>query len=220
MNVHPSRPEGAAAAHPERTHYDVLELPSDARPHQVRAQGRVLRSLYEDELGTYGLLAAAEREHQLAEVQKALAVLDDPERRREYDRMLRSQGHPGPWYEPADDSGSFATEVVAPGGGPPPPPLDPEPPAEPPVLEPGERMTGHWLRAMREHRRIDLEDLSQRLKITVTQLENIEAHRFDRLPDPVYLKGFLRSYARATGIDPDRLVDDFLALRAQWVDTA
>lgn len=241
-----------------RDHYRIFELPTDARPADVRSRWRALRNLYEDELGTYGLLSAEERVELLAEVDAAWAVLGDPEARRRYDAALRAEGHEGPWYEPGDDSGAWAetsldrarpddvrpapTAVAkdapsstgdtegpsrsagsgdegAPATAPEassPRPAAASTPMAPPELPAGERMHGAWLRKWREYRQIDLRDLSNQIKITVTQLENIEAHRFDRLPASVYLKGFLRNYARALGLDGDRTVGDYMELRRIW----
>lgn len=225
-----------------RTHYHALDLETNAAPTEVRARWRALRNLYEDDLGTYGLLSAEERSASLREIEAAWSVLGTPERRRAYDAELRAAGEPGPWFEPGDDSGSWTgdltDEAAAPTEGgrtaetaprpasstapvsPAPvvvrPTGEPTPVAPPPELAADERMHGAWLRQWRQHRGVALETLSAELKITVTQLENIEAHRFERLPAPVYLKGFLRNYARAVGLDGDRLVGDYLELRRIW----
>lgn len=96
-------------------------------------------------------------------------------------------------------------------------------PAQQPVLKlapPGDCMDGDYLRMVRDLRGVSLEELSRTLKITQTQLENIEAQRFDRLPAPVYLRGFLKSYARAVGIDGERLASDYMQLRDAWERSA
>lgn len=102
----------------------------------------------------------------------------------------------------------------------PPEPLVAEPPTQIQVVlqldPPNDRMDGAYLRAVRELRGISLEKLSQTLKITQTQLECIETHRFEKLPAAVYLRGFLRSYARFVGVDADRLVVDYMAIRDAW----
>ncbi len=219
-----------------RTHYQVLDLEPAAAPSEIRARWRALRNLYEDDLGTYGLLSADERAASLHEIEAAWAVLGNGERRRAYDAELRAAGAPGPWYEPVDEPGFWTSDTpteTAVSTEPPPdtshthsaepvavaaeasePP--PDPVTLPPELAAGERMHGAWMRQWRRHRGVSLDTLSSELKITVTQLENIEAHRFERLPVPVYLKGFLRSYARAVGLDADRLVEDYLELRRIW----
>src|SRR5262245_65820975 len=72
---------------------------------------------------------------------------------------------------------------------------------------------GVELRLARVKRGLSREDLSSRTKITPLMLEAIEDLRVDRLPAPVYLRGFLRSYAAEVGLAADTLVDRYLADR-------
>lgn len=213
----------------------MLDVPTDAAPGMIRDRYRQLRNLYEDDLGTYGLLDQEDREAYLAQVETAFAVLSDPERRDAYDRMLAEEGEPGPWYErpSAGRSGNRADRDPVPTGAPAgvrhddveeereeiPEEGDAEEPTELPELPPGQRMNGAYMRAVREARGISPEAVSEVVKITSTQVENLEEHRFHRLPAPVYLKGFLRAYADVVGIDADRLVEDYLELRRIWEET-
>lgn len=114
-----------------------------------------------------------------------------------------------------------AQALDAPAGAFPPEPLEvpvskPETQAVLRLDPPNDRMDGGYLRAVRELRGVSLEKLSQTLKITQTQLECIETHRFEKLPAPVYLRGFLLSYARFVGIDGNRLVRDYMVIREAW----
>src|SRR5262245_34034228 len=72
---------------------------------------------------------------------------------------------------------------------------------------------GVELRLARVKRGLSREDLSSRTKITPLMLEAIEDLRVDRLPAPVYLRGFLRSYATEVGLAADVIVDRYLADR-------
>jgi cytoskeletal protein RodZ len=56
---------------------------------------------------------------------------------------------------------------------------------------------------------IDLATVAEELHIREEHLEAIEAGRFDALPGPTYVIGFLRSYARFLSLDTDRLIDQF-----------
>ena len=47
--------------------------------------------------------------------------------------------------------------------------------------------------------------------MAVRTFEDIEADRFDRLPAPVYVRGFLLEYARVVGLDPRATAESFLA---------
>lgn len=60
---------------------------------------------------------------------------------------------------------------------------------------------GGWLRRERESRGIPLVDVSQRTRIRLHYLELIEVNRTEDLPAEVFLRGFVRSYARAIGAD-------------------
>jgi cytoskeletal protein RodZ len=41
-------------------------------------------------------------------------------------------------------------------------------------------------------------------------LEWIEEEAFEKLPALVYLKGFLRGYAQALGLNPQKVVEEYL----------
>lgn len=68
------------------------------------------------------------------------------------------------------------------------------------------RRTGEILRETRTERRITLADVEQDIRINRTYLEALENARFDLLPAPVYARGFMRSYARYLGLDPEEAV--------------
>ena len=68
------------------------------------------------------------------------------------------------------------------------------------------RRTGEVLRQARTERKITLSDVEQDIRINRTYLEALEGARFDLLPAPVYARGFMRSYARYLGLDPDEAV--------------
>jgi cytoskeleton protein RodZ len=64
---------------------------------------------------------------------------------------------------------------------------------------------GETLRRERIRRNLDLEKISQELKISVRMLEAIEAEQFDRLPGGVFARSFVRQYAHILGLDEDEM---------------
>lgn len=52
---------------------------------------------------------------------------------------------------------------------------------------------------------LSLEDIHQKTKIPLRQLEHLELYQFDKIGPSVYLKGFIRRYAQEVGIDPSTL---------------
>lgn len=82
-------------------------------------------------------------------------------------------------------------------------------PPEPEVPETIYRGVGAELKAERERCGLELEDVSQRLRIRVAHLRSIEEGRFGDLPGRIYAIGFLRSYAEFLGADGDVCVQLF-----------
>lgn len=70
---------------------------------------------------------------------------------------------------------------------------------------------GIWLRRQREAREVSLREIAERTKISLRYLEAMEENRFALLPAPVFARGFLREYARYVGLNPDEVINHFLA---------
>jgi cytoskeleton protein RodZ len=65
---------------------------------------------------------------------------------------------------------------------------------------------GIALRAARAAQNLSVADVARQLKLSVGQIEALEAGAFDRLPGPVFVRGFIRNYARLLKIDPDGIL--------------
>ena len=65
---------------------------------------------------------------------------------------------------------------------------------------------GAWLRSERETRGISLEDVARVTKIQIRALERLEDAAFDELPADVFVRGFIRNYARVVGLDADKVL--------------
>lgn len=80
---------------------------------------------------------------------------------------------------------------------------DPMPPASEPTF-------GRYLQAARLERNIRLDHVAEETRILLGTLEAIESEDVDRLPPDVFLKGFLRAFARAVGADEREAVARYL----------
>ena len=186
------------------TLYDVLGIGPRATVEQVERAYRHALGLYdEDSLATYSLFTPEERKIHKQRVQEAYEVLRDPVRRSEYDEVQRLAGGLG---------AARAAAHAAPAGGEPPPAAAPKPDhtAPPPSVLP-EPVCGSALREARERSGVSLRDIAAASKVGVRYLEYIEGDRFDRLPAPVYLRGFVQEYARSIHLDPRRTAESYLA---------
>ncbi|MDQ2871483.1 MAG: DUF4115 domain-containing protein [Acidobacteriota bacterium] len=70
---------------------------------------------------------------------------------------------------------------------------------------------GEELRRERQIREISLEEISSATKISVRLLTALEEGNLERLPAPAFTRGFIRAYALHIGIDPDEMVNAYLA---------
>jgi cytoskeletal protein RodZ len=68
---------------------------------------------------------------------------------------------------------------------------------------------GSSLREARLRQKLDFPELEERTKIRPKYLRALEDERFDILPAPTYVRGFLRSYAEALGLDGQPFVDEY-----------
>ena len=70
---------------------------------------------------------------------------------------------------------------------------------------------GQALRAVREQRRLSLEELADMTRVRRQYLADIEAMRLDRLPSRPFTIGYIRAYAEALGLDGDAAAERFKA---------
>lgn len=65
---------------------------------------------------------------------------------------------------------------------------------------------GELLRSTRESRKLSLTDVHQDTKMTIPVLRALEQDDFSPFESEIYLKGFLKSYAKYLGLDPEQVV--------------
>jgi cytoskeleton protein RodZ len=70
-----------------------------------------------------------------------------------------------------------------------------------------ELKVGEILRAEREARGLSVEEIAERVKYSVRQVEALEHDDAEHLPQGTFLRGFVRSYARVLGMDESRLLE-------------
>ena len=70
---------------------------------------------------------------------------------------------------------------------------------------------GETLRMAREQRGLSLDVISQRTKIGTEKLRAIEENDIQRLPSGIFLRGFVRAYAREVGLDVEDTVNRYIA---------
>jgi transcriptional regulator with XRE-family HTH domain len=71
---------------------------------------------------------------------------------------------------------------------------------------------GTRLRARREKKGVSLDGISRQTKIKVSLLEALERDDLKYWPHGLFGRAYIRSYAQAIGLEPERLMPEFLEL--------
>jgi len=83
-------------------------------------------------------------------------------------------------------------------------------PARPPKIGPGER-----LQAARIKKGLTVEDVAGRMHLSNNILEAIEDNNFDEITAPIFVKGYLRAYARIVALSEDDMIEQYLDLYSE-----
>jgi flagellar biosynthesis protein FlhG len=185
----------------DQTYYEILEVSPTARAKEIqRAYEHAKETFHADSMAVYSLFSDEEVKEIQEAIEEAFRVLMDEALRRSYD-----QSH-------------FQT-------------VGEQPPEKPPEVQGISRgkktplsftglsfnveeglYRGKTLKQVRERMGVELQTISKETKINIKVLEWIEEEAFEKLPALVYLKGFLKSYAQSLGLDPQKVVEEYLRL--------
>lgn len=77
---------------------------------------------------------------------------------------------------------------------------------------------GPFLRRVREAKHISVEEMCDHIKISRTYLFAIEEENFEKLPAPVYLRGFVSQVARFIKLPYEKVTQAYMARHHQWID--
>lgn len=185
----------------DQTFYEILETQPGVSDEEVRRAYRLMKEIYASgSPAVFGLYDDAELAVLHARANAAHDTLFAPERRRLYDLSL-------PEADLARAVRSAAQAPREPEGA---VPARGDAGASVPVIDATTEITGALLKKVREARGLDLAEVAQRTKIGERHLRAIEAERFDELPAPVYVRGFVTQIARFLRIDPARAAESYL----------
>jgi cytoskeletal protein RodZ len=77
---------------------------------------------------------------------------------------------------------------------------------------------GRYLKRAREARAMSVEEISRATRIPASAIEKIEGDYFDDLPGEVFVRGFLKAYARAVALPAEEVLARYTtSRRVAWV---
>ena len=191
---------------PSDSHYELLEVAPTASFEDIRRANRRVRDIYGAEsIAVSGLYDPASLEAVHRRLDLAYTTLMDAAKRKDYDSELFPDGVPLPVVPPSET----APIQRAPAKNDDPAVLAVRPPM--PDVSPRTEFSGPLLRQIREAVGVELREIAERSKIGMAYLQALEGEVFQKLPAPVYVRGFLAEYARALGLDAERVKQTYLA---------
>ena len=193
---------------PSDSHYELLEVPPTASFEDIRRANRRIRDIYGAEsVAISGLYDPVSLEGVHRRLDRAYTTLMDATKRKEYDMELFPDGVPMPVAPPPLHADVPAPRPAAKVDDP--ATLAARPPM--PEISPVTEFTGALLRQIREAIGVELREIAERSKIGMAYLSALEGEVFAKLPATVYVRGFLAEYARALGLDGERVKQTYLA---------
>jgi curved DNA-binding protein CbpA len=202
----------------ELNYYEILKIPMNSSYFQIKQAYKDALSLYDqDSVLTYSLFSKEERDEILKKIKVAHSTLIDENKRAAYDRMLVDSG----LVKAPMSFGvkQYRFSLVSSGG-----PTVNEDHLYSKVKEKistegiqnlskeissKELLSGDDLKKFRKALDVDILEIHSITKISVSVLNAIEENGFDRLPPDIYLKNFLKSYAKILQLDPQKVVDGY-----------
>ena len=168
------------------SYYQALGLSRGASDEEARRNFKRRREMiHEDSIATFSLFTKAELRLEQSRLEEAYDTLMDPIRRRAYD-LSQFPAHdiviePLP-VPSARDRAVVENELSR-------------------ELGPEAEYSGPLLRKVREAYGNSLEEVAQKSKIARSHLAALEDERWDDLPAPVYVRGYVAEFAKFFGLD-------------------
>ena len=208
----------------ELSYYEILNVPEDADSTRIREAFFKLSSTYqESNQALYSILDESGLEGELEKINRAYEVLSDPEKRKKYDLEfsldqdfdsdLTMPLHPvdenfvtqslvSTYHAPIRAKNcrevNYQAELAR-------------------LIEDSDLGDGNFLRQLRRLAGIETLEMQSAIKISIGMLNALEENKFDYLPQPVYVKGFLRNFCNHLGVkDPEPIVKAYMERYEEW----
>ncbi|MBE9592436.1 MAG: helix-turn-helix domain-containing protein [Proteobacteria bacterium] len=213
----------------EQDYYSLLDISPKASFEEVRSAYDQAMSIYStDSISTYTLFTQKEKELILSRLAEAYKTLTNNQLRKEYNHFLIERGELFPQeigFSSMEDSNIAKGKLLE---------VSVESLTQKQQKVKDERVpssknltlfdsqisvTGKSIKIIRTSKEMSLEEIFKQTNISRETLEDIEEERFEKLPALVYLKGFLKAYAKILQVNQTEMVDGYVKRYLEWKNT-
>ncbi len=197
--------------------YNILGLPTDASDQEIKEAYFKLKNTFS--IGNQALYSLADENYltaTLRDLDAAYKRLCQTKKKSEVSESFIITDYANNDFIPTSIAQKIKTPLIANGIK----TKDPELSKKmQDLISKTEKIDGDLFKRLRELCQISPHEIQENIKISVTYIEYIEQNRFDFLPQPVYVKGFVTSYLTFLGApDRQRLTDAYIGNFSAWLN--
>lgn len=168
-------------------YYELLNLNEDAATGDIHKAYLIAVSAYsKNSLATHSILSEEERDDMMKKIESAYTALIDKNNKSSCGERASKDGIDKSISRPDKDNNARGKEKESEF-----------------KLTDSTIFGGDHFKNIREMRGVTLDEISRKTKIKVSYLRAIEEDDFGVLPQEVFVRGFLKAYAKCLGLDPD-----------------
>ena len=217
-----------------KNHYETLNVEAEASPKEILKAYEKLKFMYSKNIISADTLFEGEEENLLEEIKESYLVLSDPIKRSEYNRenniqqtrdiirynfdapkYLDSSIIEIPKFAKTDDTlyteklnNINKSRLKAKGLAVPKYKVDLE---KENTIKQETKYDGNFLKFVREYKNMSYQFIASRIKFNASYVEKIEQELFEELPAKVYIKGFLKVYAKLLNLPIDDVLNGYMS---------
>ncbi len=192
----------------EQDPYEVLEVSTNATMEEIERAYELIRAAYEEgSLALYSVFGNQDAEAIRNRIDQAYQALKEKHSQaslEEHDEDREKSSAQALGATDGDDTRLSTPAAELPGT------IDVFENLDAEVNEEQEEFDGAALRRARLRRGIELEQIAIVTKVGSSYLRCIEDENFADLPASVYVRGFVTAYARAIGLNPQRVAASYM----------
>ncbi len=186
---------------PGQTYYDILEVAGNATQEEVHKAFLKAKNTYSsNNPAIYSVFSEDEAIAFLRLIDEAYAVLGHADRRKIYDKKIEDGN-----VATASENKSEPTPVKVDSNFKKDPQLESE-------IASQESFDGNYIRKVRDYKNVSIEEMSKITRIGRQYLVALENNEFEKLPAPVFVRGFVVQVSKTLGLEPKKVADSYMEL--------